>query len=95
MQSYPSWVHLSQMAHSVNSLEMAIPLTDDTAKDVNWWLQFASQWNGIAFFLDTRHGPLQTNSSYSQMQQATLAMELTGMANASASLGHRTSPWPF
>ena len=48
---------LLDTAHSVDSLEKHIPLTDDTIKDVEWWLKFASQWNGIAFFLDPAWTP--------------------------------------
>ena len=78
---------LIDTAHSVDSLEMAIPLTDDTAKDVNWWLQFASQWNGIAFFLDPAWTP---------------AHEFQLFTDAAGNLGYGTywngqwfsQPWP-
>ena len=48
---------LLDSAHSVDGLEESIPLTQDTAKDVDWWLQFSSHWNGIAFFLDPTWTP--------------------------------------
>lgn len=78
---------LLDTAHSVDGLEKHIPLTQDTAKDVDWWLRFASQWNGVAFFLD----PAWTPSNFSRTHQATLAMEPTGMASGLVNRGQFTS----
>ena len=38
------------MAHSVQRLDDQVPITSDALLDIEWWLQFASSWNGEAFF---------------------------------------------
>ena len=43
---------LLDTAHSVDGFEKQVPITEDTIKDVEWWLRFSSEWNGVAFFLE-------------------------------------------
>ena len=43
---------LLDTAHSVEELERKILITEDTCKDIEWWLRFASEWNGTGFFLE-------------------------------------------
>ncbi len=45
-------IFLRRLAHSVSHLEAPLRLTLDSALDINWWLTFASTWNGQAFFLE-------------------------------------------
>ena len=43
---------LLNMAHSVQRLDNQVHITSDALLDIEWWLRFASSWNGKAFFLD-------------------------------------------
>ena len=45
---------LLDTAHSVDGFAKQVPITEteDTIKDVEWWLRFSSGWNGVAFFLE-------------------------------------------
>ncbi len=78
---------LLDTAHSVDSLDKHIPFTDDAVKDVEWWRRFATQWNGIAFFLDPTWTP---------------AHELQLYTDAAGNLGYGaywngqwfSQPWP-
>ncbi len=45
---------LLDLAHSVPSLETRLQISMDSALDINWWLTFASTWNGTAFFVEPR-----------------------------------------
>ena len=78
---------LLDTAHSVEDLEKQVPITDDTCKDVDWWLRFASEWNGTAFFLEPDWTP---------------AHEFQLFTDAAGSLGYGafwnghwfSKPWP-
>ena len=48
---------LLNMAHSVLHLDDHVHITSDALLDIDWWLQFASAWNGKAFFLDPDRMP--------------------------------------
>ena len=41
---------LLNIAHSVQHLEDQVHITSEALLDIEWWLQFASTWNGKAFF---------------------------------------------
>ena len=43
---------LLDAAHSVKHLDHYAEITSNVLLDVEWWLQFASTWNGKAFFLE-------------------------------------------
>ena len=43
---------LLDTAHLVEELERKILITEDTCQDLEWWLRFASEWNGTGFFLE-------------------------------------------
>ena len=43
---------LLDLAHSIQALDSPLHLTSPTTLDINWWLVFASTWNGKAFFMD-------------------------------------------
>ena len=36
----------------MDSFDKQVPITEDTIKNVEWWLRFSSEWNGVAFFLE-------------------------------------------
>ena len=44
--------YLLDVAHSVQHLDDQVHITSNALLDVKWWLQFASTWNGKAFFLE-------------------------------------------
>ena len=48
---------LLDTAHSVEELERKILITEDTCKDIEWWLRFSSEWNGTGFFLEPNWTP--------------------------------------
>lgn len=48
---------LLNIAHSVQHLEDQVHITSEALLDIEWWLQFASTWNGKAFFLDPNWMP--------------------------------------
>ena len=48
---------LLDLAHSVPSLETRLRISIDSALDINWWLTFASTWNGTAFFVEPQWSP--------------------------------------
>ena len=43
---------LLDTAHSTPNLDAPLQLSSDSALDITWWLKFASNWNGTAFFLE-------------------------------------------
>ncbi len=43
---------LLDTAHSITDLDTPLHLSWESALDINWWLTFASTWNGTAFFLE-------------------------------------------
>lgn len=48
---------LLDTAHSVPNLDDHITISQETIKDVRWWLLFAEDWNGVAFFLQPNWTP--------------------------------------
>ncbi len=48
---------LLDTAHSVEGLEEQVAITKETVLDVRWWLRFASDWNGVAFFIEPSWTP--------------------------------------
>ncbi len=43
---------LLDTAHSFPQLDQPLLISDEAALDMKWWLAFATDWNGKAFFLD-------------------------------------------
>ncbi len=48
---------LLDTVHSVEGLEKQVAITKETVLGVRWWLRFASDWNGVAFFIEPSWTP--------------------------------------
>ena len=65
---------LLDLAHSVHHYHEEVYINEEALLDIQWWLSFASQWNGKAFFLEPSWTPPEefqlytdASSSYNQI----------------------------
>ena len=45
------------MAHLIQHYDETVQISNEALLDIEWWLKFASNWNGKAFFLEPEWMP--------------------------------------